>query len=359
MARTRMSWRGDLITALLSAWLIGGLFLDGWAHNTGELVETFFTPWHAVLYSGFLALAGWICWSVWSRHRLGATWTDSVPVGYGLALAGIVLFGGSGLADMSWHLAFGIEEDLAALLSPPHLALFTGGLLMVTAPLRSLWADPLCGCEAGTRELLPALLSAGIAGSGVGFFFMYLHPVADNRVTVGRARFLDGLAGQNWFGYVYEQNIALGIAGFILATLFLLGPAVILLRRWDLPSGSLLLTAGVQLVLIQAVTGFAEPRLVVLGLAGTLAVEALLRILRPSATAPGRLRAFAAAAPVALWGVWLGGIALDDGALGWPPEVWGAALVWSGLTLLGLALLVQPAPVPVAATESARASVRT
>ena len=37
---------------------LGGATLDGWAHtHVPERLETFFTPWHAVLYSGFLASA--------------------------------------------------------------------------------------------------------------------------------------------------------------------------------------------------------------------------------------------------------------------------------------------------------------
>ncbi|HEV2906854.1 MAG TPA: hypothetical protein VGZ50_06030, partial [Actinomycetota bacterium] len=31
--KPRTSRREDLITALLSAWLVIGLFIDGWAHN--------------------------------------------------------------------------------------------------------------------------------------------------------------------------------------------------------------------------------------------------------------------------------------------------------------------------------------
>ena len=46
----------DLIVSLLSLWIIAGLYLDGSAHHhIPDLIETFFTPWHAVLYSGFLA----------------------------------------------------------------------------------------------------------------------------------------------------------------------------------------------------------------------------------------------------------------------------------------------------------------
>jgi hypothetical protein len=38
--------------------LIAGLFSDGWAHEH-HLVDTFFTPWHGVLYTGFLLSAVW------------------------------------------------------------------------------------------------------------------------------------------------------------------------------------------------------------------------------------------------------------------------------------------------------------
>jgi hypothetical protein len=353
-ASARMSWRADLVTVALSAWLIGGLFVDGWAHVTRPQLETFFTPWHAAFYSGFVASALWIGWSVWSRRRPGAAWRDAVPPGYGPALAGLGLFAASGLGDLAWHLAFGIEQDIAALLSPTHLGLFLGGLLVVTAPLRSVWADPSLGRVSPMRPLLPALLSAAVAGSGTGFFFMYLHPAFENDASLAKARFLGLAFTQSERGFVQDQSIALGVAGFIIATVILLGPVLHLLRRWDLPAGSVLLVAGPQFVLIQALTGFVDPGLAVLGLAGTLAVELLLHWLRPSATAPARLRVFAAAAPVALWGVWFAGIALHDGGLGWEPEVVGAVLVWPGLTMLALAVLMLPSPVPGERAEPAR-----
>jgi hypothetical protein len=342
-----------LVTVVTSAWLIGGLFVDGWAHVTRPQLETFFTPWHAAFYSGFAASALWIGWSVWARRRPAAAWRAAVPAGYGPALAGLALFAASGLGDLAWHLAFGIEQDIAALLSPSHLGLFLGGLLVVTAPLRSAWADPSRGRHAGLGALLPALLSAAVAGSSTGFFFMYLHPAFENQASIGQARSLAESFADWQRGYVQDQDVALGVAGFIIATVLLLGPVLYLLRRWDLPAGSVLLVAGPQFVLIQALTGFEDAGLAGLGLAGTLAVELLRRWLRPSAAAPARLRLFAAAAPVALWGVWLAGIALADGGLGWEPEVVGAVLVWPGLTLLALAVLMLPAPVPGERAEPA------
>ena len=67
--RPRLDPRGHLITVLLSAWLIVGLFLDAWAHGQ-NLTETFFTPWHAVLYTGFFASVVWTLTLV-ARHGRG------------------------------------------------------------------------------------------------------------------------------------------------------------------------------------------------------------------------------------------------------------------------------------------------
>src|SRR5262245_15933914 len=40
-----------------SAWLVGGAYLDNWAHAHIATLDTFFTPWHGALYSGFAACA--------------------------------------------------------------------------------------------------------------------------------------------------------------------------------------------------------------------------------------------------------------------------------------------------------------
>src|SRR5262245_53571828 len=49
--------RFDWIMVAVSVWWLGGLFIDGWAHSNIPQLETFFTPWHAVFYSGYLAVA--------------------------------------------------------------------------------------------------------------------------------------------------------------------------------------------------------------------------------------------------------------------------------------------------------------
>src|SRR3546814_9388797 len=45
-----------LASVAFGLWMVVGLFLDGWAHDNAK-PESFFTPWHGVLYSGFAASA--------------------------------------------------------------------------------------------------------------------------------------------------------------------------------------------------------------------------------------------------------------------------------------------------------------
>jgi hypothetical protein len=349
----RMSWAGDLLTLVLTLWLVGGLFLDGWAHNTRPQLETFFTPWHAVFYSGFAATAAWVCWSVWVRR--------GIPAGYGLALAGLVIFLLSGVGDLAWHLAFGIERDVAALLSPTHLGLFCGGFLIITAPLRSQWADPDPALSPSRRvslaRLLPAVGSVALSGCLAAFIFMYLHPIKENIVSV--AHHADLRAGFTVLQFVdvSRWNIEVGVPGFIFASVFLFGPLLFLARRWRPPAGAVLVVIGVQALLMQALVGFQDAGLAALGLIGAVAVEVLLRLVGPSPSSLPRVRTCFTLAPPLFWGIYFALMGLHDGGLGWKAEIWGGTLVWSGLTLLALTMVMWPPATPApAATAPGAAS---
>src|SRR5215831_9575017 len=162
------SHRADLVTALLGGWFAVGLMLDAWAHNNLPGLETFFTPWHAVFYSGFLATAGWVLWVCRDALRSGARGRSArsvvggiadVPVGYAATLVAIVAFALGAVGDLAWHTAFGIERDIAILFSPTHLILVASMFVIVTTPLRSAWANPDVPHCPGLLRLLPAVLS--------------------------------------------------------------------------------------------------------------------------------------------------------------------------------------------------------
>src|ERR1700757_2553973 len=114
------SIRFDWIMVLVTSWGIGGLFLDGWAHSHMPQLETFFTPWHAVLYSGYLAGAVALVVTFVRNRRRGAPRARALPPGYRLSLAGAFIFFFGGVADMLWHVTFGIEKGVEGLISPSH-----------------------------------------------------------------------------------------------------------------------------------------------------------------------------------------------------------------------------------------------
>ncbi|MHA0034585.1 hypothetical protein ACXXDK_06500 [Deinococcus sp. PESE-38] len=132
------------MTLLLGTWLLVGMFVDGWAHNQfGETLETFFTPWHALFYSGFLAVAGWCLFLAAQGWQRGLRGLRAFPEGYHLAALGVPVFGLGGIGDLIWHTVFGIEVGIEALLSPTHLMLFMGGVLIVASPLNAVWRSPV------------------------------------------------------------------------------------------------------------------------------------------------------------------------------------------------------------------------
>lgn len=166
--------RFDWAIVALGGWLIGGVHLDGWAHNHHPDLETFFTPWHAVLYSGFFALFLTLLFIFARNLGRGYPWQRALPVGYNLSLIGTCVFLIGGGLDLIWHQIFGIEANTEALLSPTHLILATGGILMVSGPLRAAWQRP---------AMLPALLALTFVVALLAFFTQFAHPQVDTLAT--------------------------------------------------------------------------------------------------------------------------------------------------------------------------------
>src|SRR5262245_61157157 len=103
-------WRGFEWTMVgLSTAIVVGAHVDAWAHgHVGSTLETFFTPWHALLYASLAATTAFLVASAaWTGARPTA-WVRALPDGYAPSLAGCVLFGIGGVLDMAWHLTFGI-----------------------------------------------------------------------------------------------------------------------------------------------------------------------------------------------------------------------------------------------------------
>ncbi len=168
--------RLDVAMSVFSVLLVVGFFIDLWAHSHGRVDESFFTPWHAMLYAA-AGLFGGVLLAIWLRNRRdGAGVRSALPAGYGLSLIGAGLFLAAGLGDLVWHAVFGIEEDVDALLSPTHLALATSGIMMVFGPVRSAWSK---GQPVSFPRWLPWVAAMAMALGILSAFTQYAHPAVD------------------------------------------------------------------------------------------------------------------------------------------------------------------------------------
>ena len=138
---TQRSLAFDYAVAIASLWIANGFFLDAWAHGHVP-IESFFTPYHGVFYSGMVFMAAVLA-IYWLRFR-------GLPPGYRLAIVGIPVFLVAGVGDLLWHLVLGLEEGVDALLSPTHQALGLGIFLLASGPIRSVLAN---------RDRSPSLVS--------------------------------------------------------------------------------------------------------------------------------------------------------------------------------------------------------
>lgn len=172
----------------LAVVLVGGLFLDLWAHSHGRVDETFFTPWHAILYAGAGLHGGVLLAFALRGRRQGLPLRRSLPPGYGLSLIGAVLFLIAGIIDLGWHEVFGFEDGTEALLSPSHLLLATSGVFMVSGPLRSAWAG---GVPSRFPGWLPWGLALTMLLSIITSFTEYAHPAIDTWPAATPTSFAD------------------------------------------------------------------------------------------------------------------------------------------------------------------------
>src|SRR5215208_4191933 len=332
-ARPRASWGDDLAAALLGTWVVGGLFLDGWAHVNQPGLETFFSPWHGVFYLGFLVSTVVLARLV-TRHQRGRFDPALVPAGYGLGLVGVAMFVAGGVADGVWHTMFGIEVGVAALLSPSHLLLLGGGLLMVTSPVRSAWSSPQLTARAPALALLPALWATALTTAVVLFFFQYLSAFVSRAPSTPAPEGPDGLL-----------TTIVGLASVLVTNLIVVAPVLLLARRWRLPFGTVALIATVGAIGLTSLREFALGALVPAMLAGGLAADLLMARLRPGPDRPGAFRSVAVLVPLLLWGAWMAVYAVAYG-IAWPPELWAGVLGMACLSGLGLSVLVLPPAVP-------------
>lgn len=347
-SRTKLigSLRYDRLIALLSLLLLGGLHLDGWAHLHVPELETFFTPWHGALYSGFAAVSAALVLAFLVNHWRGLDWSEAMPAGYGLSLLGVPLFLLGGLGDMTWHILFGIEANTEALLSPTHLLLATSVVLFVTGPFRAaLRREAGEGAAQGWAALLPMVLSLSLLLTLLTFFTQYASIWASTSPAAIFAPTTRYAEAGTLLPMITMWSQTIGIAGVLVQTAILMGIVLLAIRRWRLPFGSLTLILTLSMALITAMrttllaTGMLP--LILAAAAAGLIADLLLRLLRPSGERPNAFRWFAFTMPVVLYAAYFAALALTTG-IWWSIHLWTGAIVLAGVVGLLLSLLIVP-----------------
>ncbi len=315
----------DLVTVVLGTWVMTGVFIDGWAHLSLDAPETFFTPWHAAFYSGFVAVALWIGRLV--VHRRPEGWQVRIPPGYGPAVAGVAVFGAGGVGDLAWHEVFGIEQSLDALLSPTHLLLYTGMMLIAAGPLGATWRR----ASVTWREVLPAVLAVTLISGGTSFMFLYVRGFNTAALTFP----YDPVTGQG------GVEVVLAVMAVLTTNFILVGGLVLLLRRWQLPPGAATLLFGSVGVLMAGLEGFAFPRQMVPPVVGGLAADLMIWWLRAGPNRPRAVWVVAGSTPLALWVARMVEVATGPGLL-MPAAVWSGMVFFAVLQGLVIAMLAFP-----------------
>jgi hypothetical protein len=345
---TRTDARRDLVTELLGLWLLLAVFLDGWAHLHLPGLETFFTPWHAALYSGMLATAAWTGAVIWRNRTPGQPLAQAAPPGYRGTAVGVVLFAVAGGLDLLWHEILGIEVSLDALVSPTHLLLGFSLFLILGTAIRSARAASHHSAShhsaghhsaghAGNFAWTPAALFAVVLMTGLGaFFLIYVSAFVRPGPT---AVFVP--APVDTPGRIQsELPVVITLASYLLTTALIMAPFLFTLSAAGRPARGIVTLLVAAAAWLPVVMIGLRP-VSIAGAAGTTVAAVVVDLLLtrvPETWLGRRLPAVTGGIAALLWTGQLVAFAVTD-AIRWPVSLWLGAVVLSAAMAAGLALL--------------------
>lgn len=326
----------DLIALALASWVLLGGYVDGIAHVNGATDDTFFTPFHLLLYTGMLAKGIFLAGMQLRNVSRGHGWLQALPRGYLTSLVGIVLMATGGFLDFLWHTAFGIEANIEASVSPPHLLLAFSALVFMSGPLRALWER--AEAQRGWTQLFPAIASALLVYSIFSLFTQFTHAIS----WVGL--YTPGGEPNEFLLRDHAMTAKVVFPSLLMSAILLL-----LLRRWALPFGAvtfLLVGNSALMFLLRSASHGGDNWLVLLApLVAGLIGDLLLRGLQRPRIAALPLRAFAFLLPFSYHVVFFVVLQLTGG-IWWSIHMWTGVSVLAGIFGLALSFVAVPLPLP-------------
>jgi len=259
-------------------WLVLGISLDAWSHNHFRL-ETFWTPWHGVLYSGLFATAFVLPGAMLLNRLKGTFWREAIPAGYEISVLGILGSFIGGVGDMTWHLMFGIEQNIDAAFSPTHIALMLFFGFVIVGPFHALYVGKARSSQVLLLLSYALLLTywSLISQETSPYTFLWL---VNTPKTSG--------TGQT-----------LAVASYILQGGFLAGLTMYLIRRWKPFFGFFFLALTISATPLAAMQN--NYIVIPIGALAGLLIDCAYRLIHPSLASVSRFRLFIASVP----GIWL------------------------------------------------------
>lgn len=327
MTETPRSLWLDYAVAACALWIASGFFLDAWAHGHVP-IESFFTPYHGVFYSGMLAMLA-VFASYWIKHR-------GLPPGYKLAALGIPVFFAAGAGDLLWHTFLGIEEGVDALLSPTHQLLGLGIFLLASGPIASVLRNRKRSTT--WRLQLPLVLALASWLTLVHFGTAYAFDPSAGQMN--RPPLVDG-ASRDYFtalsiGY---YKTSLSVLVLLLQASFMTGFALWAVSALHLRPGSMTLFYVLANTSAAAAYTNETPLLlttIVQSVCAGIVADVLIARIDPNPDRVRAYRTFAVAVPLAYSGAYILMTAFTDPPLWWDWNVSLGAWLWTGV--LGFAM---------------------
>ena len=265
----------DVIVLTLGLWCLGGLLIDSFAHISGTVDDTFFTPWHAIWYSGATAYGAYIFYVLLPEEGISHMIRNPFESLKGIepqhkpGVYGIIIFGISGVGDMIWHETLGVESNLDILLSPTHIGLFIGLIMSVSAPVWSSWADLNSGKKGLTSQML-LVFGIGAAWSVILLMFRFANLWVAPIESFCYSSQLDFCKNDS-----YEDALSIGLQSLYVQAGITSAMLIIFLQRWEPARGSMFLILTFHTVGLFVYTEF-DMNVIYMGLIWATIVELAL-----------------------------------------------------------------------------------
>ncbi len=321
----------DLLVSVITLWIACGFFLDAWAHGHVP-VETFFTPYHSVFYSGMLALV--VVVAVYGARR-------SIPGAYRYPLLGIPIFIAAGAGDLAWHHFLGIEEGVDALLSPTHQALGLGIFFLASGPIVSALRD-----RRNLRTLpdqIPLVFALATWIELIHFGTAYAFDPGAGRTNAPPpiAPFTPDYLTAISLGY---YKTSMGVVVVLFQSAIIASFALFAGTRFPLRPGALTLMYLLGNFAAAAAFTNDTPLLatvLVMSLVAGITGDVIVALTRPTPERIAAYRLLGATVPAVYFATYFAATAAFD-RVWWDWNVTLGAIIWAGAIGFGLTLLSQP-----------------